>query len=184
MEKVNAVLVVLGVNHLKSVLGHLNPNTANLVTIMVDGYDKNSLSFGDKEVPVIPFANIPQTIDEHKNCIWLIRGSSTAVNNIYAMKKFLVMSGVPAENIVNFTLMINPKWIANLNYVKKNGADFFATGISYTLFGLDLNSIPHVRGRAVILAGDNQDLRQGYFTAKHVFEHFKDTPPLRVVNSL
>ena len=180
MEKINVVLVVLNVKYLQRVLEHLNPARANLVAVVVDGYGKNSLQFGGKEVPVIPFAYIQQTIDEHKNCIWLIRGvlaNGLTAGNIYAMKKFLVMSGVPEDNIVNFTMMISRDWLANLNYIKNNGADFFATGISYSQKALDLKSIPHVRGRAVSLAGTNQDLRQGYFTAKRIFEHFKTNPP-------
>lgn len=91
------------------------------------------------------------------------------------MKKFLLASDVPEDNIVNFEILahISTKWLGNLRYIEKFGADFFATGISYTEVGLDLNYIPHVRGRSVNLAGSNQDLLQGYQTAKYVFNHVK-----------
>ena len=38
---------------------------------------------------------------------------------------------------------------------------------------MNLNFSPHIFGKAVNLSSSNQDLRQGYFTAKHVFEHVK-----------
>ena len=56
-----------------------------------------------------------------------------------------------------------------MRYVEEHGADFFATGINYTEVGLNLNFIPKRNG--VNLSGSNQDLRQGYLTAKHIFEH-------------
>lgn len=84
-------------------------------------------------------------------------------------------AGVPEDNIVNFEIPvhISTEWLANLRYVEENGADFFATGISYTEVGLDLRYIPHRQGRGVNLSGSNQDLRQGYLTAKYIFEHVK-----------
>lgn len=63
---------------------------------------------------------------------------------------------------------VNPAWLANLRYVEENGADFFATGGSQAVVGLDFNYIP---GRGVNLSGVNQTLRQGYLAAKHIFEH-------------
>ena len=41
-------------------------------------------------------------------------------------------------------------------------------GISYAEVGLDLKYIPY---KGVNFAGSNQDLRQGYLTAKYIFEH-------------
>lgn len=173
MNKVNVVLVVLDKNYLKQTVGTLNFYKANLVAIIIDGIKEPILSLGSKEIPLVPFSKIQKLLEAGKNFFWLINGYVNHVSDIWQTKKFLMSNGIPDENIVNFEVLphISVEWLANLDYIKKHGADFFATGISYTEVGLDLNYIPHLRGRGVNLSGSNQDLRQSYLTAKYVFEH-------------
>ena len=121
-----------------------------------------------KKIPLISFASIQNLFSQ--NFIWLISGTINGVNDVYNIKKFLMDNGVAEDNIVNFNLEISMYYIANLSYIEKHGADFFATGISYAEVGLDLKYIPYT---GVNFAGSNQDLRQGYLTAKYIFEHVK-----------
>ena len=51
---------------------------------------------------------------------------------------------------------------------KLHGANFFATGDACTAVGLNLNCIP---GKGVNLSAANQTLRDGFLTAKRIFEH-------------
>ncbi len=173
MNKINAVLVVLDKNYFKKTVGTLNFNKVNLVAIIIDGIKEPILSLGSKEIPLVPFSMIQKLLDAGKNFFWLINGFVNGVGDIWQMKKFLMNNGIPDENIVNFEVLshVSGEWLANLDYIKNHGADFFATGISYTEVGLDLNYIPHLRGRGVNLSGSNQDLRQSYLTARYVFEH-------------
>ncbi len=173
MKKINVVLVVLDNQFLKQAVGTLNFDRANLVAIIVEGVKEKILSLSDKEIPLVPFSMVQKLLDAGKNFFWLINGFVNEVGDVWRMKKFLMNNGIPDENIVNFEVLphVSGEWLANLKYVENHGADFFATGISYTEVGLDLNYIPHLRGRGVNLSGSNQDLRQSYLTAKYVFEH-------------
>ena len=170
MDKINAVLVVLNKDILMQSVNTLNFARANLVGVIVDGGNGKTVNVGDKKIPSFSFSRIKDIVDADQNFLWLISGFSNNVGDIWKMKKFLMDSGIEEDNIVNFEVLshISANWIANLRYIEKYGADFFATGISYTEVGLNLNFIPDVKG--VNLAGSNQDLYQGYLTAKHVFE--------------
>ncbi len=173
MEKINVVLVLLNANKLREALSSLNFNRANLVAVVVEGGNGNFLTVDKRRVPLISFASIGQLLNAGKNFVWLLNGHVNDAGDLWSMKKFLTANGVPEDNIVNFERWLTAEWFANLRYVERHGADFFATGISYAEVGLDLNFIPHVRGRGVNLSGSNQDLRQGYLTAKHIFERVK-----------
>ena len=173
MEKIKVVLVILNANKLQETLTSLNFGRANLVAVVVETGNGILLQVNDSQVPMIPFAAIGQLLTAGKNFVWLLSGYVSDAGDLWKFKKFLVASGVPEDNIVNFERWLTAEWFANLRYVEKHGADFFATGISYAEVGLDLNFIPHVRGRGVNLSGLNQDLRQGYLTAKHIFERVK-----------
>ncbi len=178
MKKINVVLVALDKTFSESAIKLLNFDIANLVVVLTDTAGEKFFRLGDKKFPVFSFAKLQMVIEKCRNCVWLIRGSSNAPDSICKMKNFLVVSGVPENNIVNFTLMISQRWLANLRYVEENGANFFMTGTSHAEVGLNLNYIPHVVDGKIFLSGvnlscSNQDLRQGYLTAKHVFAHVK-----------
>ena len=175
MQKIDVVLVLLNANNFKTALKTLNLIDANLIAVVVEGGDGRSFEVRGKNIPLMSFASMQNLLNRGADFVWLINGFVNDVSDIWRMKKFLMNSGVPEDNIVNFELMnhISPRWLANLKYIEANGADFFATGISYTEVGLNLNYIPHIRGRGVNLACSNQDLSQGYLTAKYVFEHVK-----------
>ena len=173
MPKLDVVLVVLNVARFKEALRSLNVNNANLAAIVADGGDGSTMTLGGREIPILSFAKIKILLDAGDNFVWLINGFDSNVGDIWKAKKFLMDGGVPEDNIVNFEILphLSNAWLANLRYVEANGADIFATGISYAEVGLDWRYIPHAAGRAVNLACSNQDLRQGYLTAKHVFKH-------------
>ncbi|MBE8950477.1 MAG: CDP-glycerol glycerophosphotransferase family protein [Quinella sp. 3Q1] len=175
MEKINVVLVVLNANALEQTLQSLNFNRANLCAIVIDNGNGKFFNLGQQRIPLVSFSAIQRLLDRGADFVWLISSSINGIGDLWKTKKFLMNSGVPEDNIVNFEILphISFEWLANLRYVRENGADFFATGISYTEVGLDLRYLPHVRGRGVNLSGSNQDLRQGYLTAKHIFEHVK-----------
>lgn len=175
LEKINAVLVLLDAKKLNQALSSLNFAAVNLVAIIVEGGNGRFVSVGKSKIPLVPFASIQNGLRLGKNLIWLINGFVNGVGDLWNIKKFLMNCGVAENNIVNFEVFphISTAWLANLRYVEKNGADFFATGISYAEVGLNLNYIPHVRGKGVNLSGSNQDLQQAYLTAKYVFEHVK-----------
>ncbi len=172
MEKNTVVLVVLNRNALGQALQSLNLAKVNLVAIVADGGDGRAISLGNKIVPLFPFAAIQTLLDAGKNFLWLISGSLNGVGDLWKVKKFLKNRGIPEDNIVNFEILphLSNAWLANLRYIETNGADFFATGISYAEVGLDFKYIAPAHSIGVNLAGSNQDLRQGYLTAKHVFE--------------
>ena len=170
MAKINVVLVVLNNKCFDRAMSGLNFDIANLAAVVVEGSKADFLNLDGKQVPIIPFAMVQNLANAERNSVWLISGMINGVSDIYKMKKFLISNGVAEGNIVNFELLITPEWIANLRYVEEHGADFFATGIEFTAAGLDSKAIPC---KGVNLADANQDLRQGYLTAKYIFEHVK-----------
>ena len=169
MAKINVVLVVLNNRYFDRAMGSLNFEVVNLSAIVIEGTNANFLNVEGKQVPIISFAMIRNLAKSERNSVWLISGRINGIGDLYKMKKFLISNGVAEGNIINFELLITPEWVANLRYIEKHGADFFATGINAET-ELDLKAIPC---KGVNLAGANQDLRQGYLTAKHVFEHVK-----------
>jgi len=173
VEKINVVLVALNNKKLAQAVRTLNLNKTNLVAVVVENINSRFLIVNEKKVPIVPFPAIQKLLDAGKNFLWLISGFVNNIGDIWTTKKFLMNNGVPENNIINFEILphISSTWLGNLRYIEENGADFFATGISYTEVGLDLNYIPHARGKGVNLSGSNQDLRQGYLTAKYVFAH-------------
>ena len=160
MEKFNVVLVVLDEKSLASALGNLDLAKVDIFAIMTENGGR-ILTLGDKQIPLLSFAFIQNILEVGKNFLWLIVGQVSKIADINATKKFLMESGVLEENIVNFHQLVSSVWIANLRYVEKYGADFFATGISYTEVGLDLNFIPHVKGRGVNLSNSTEDFIRG-----------------------
>ena len=173
MEKFNVILVLLNEKSLGAALKNLNFGKAKLVAVVVENGTGKFLNIGNLRIPIISFANINNLLSAGKNFVWLIGGFQNGYGDLYKTKKFLVNSGVPEDNIVNFDMMMTPEFFANLRYVEKFGATAFATGISYAEVGIHANFIPMIRGSLINLASSNSDLRQGYLTAKYVFEHVK-----------
>ena len=128
MEKINAVLVILDENSLVTALNNLNFGNVNLVAAVMENGDGKFVGFDDKKIPLISFASIQNLLDAGQNFVWLISGTISGVNDVYNVKKFLMDNGVAENNIVNFNLEISMYYIANLRYIEKHGADFFATG--------------------------------------------------------
>ena len=180
MEKINAVLVLLNRTALDETLKNLNLGNVNLAVIVSDSDTaEKTFTVGEKQIPRTSFANAHTLVKKYKDFVWLIGGGTG--NVLFKAKKFLTTLGIPEKNIVNFEVaaQVSPTWLANLRHIEENGADFFATGNEYTQNGLDLKYIPRIYADNVMnlggvcLADYNQDLRQSYLTAKHVFEHVK-----------
>lgn len=178
MAKVNVVMIVLNAEFLERAIQNLNFDRANLATIIMDG-DEKFVHIEEKKFPVNSFADVLKTVKKYKDFIWLIVGYKKSIDDILKMKKFLMSFDVSEKNIVNFEMpeQTSLSWLANLRYIEKHSADFFATGDKHTQNGLNLDFIPCVyenknfaRG-GVNLAYPKQDLQQSYLTARYVFNH-------------
>lgn len=173
MEKIRLVLVVLDKNSLKHALTILNFDKAKPVVILMDGNDKSVTVNGKIKIQVVSFALLNQVVRRDKNALWLLCGKSFDKDAPAKLKNFLAANDVPEDNIINFEIVapINPTWLANVRYAEENPIDCFATGDSFTACGLDFKNLPDVKG--VNLAAANQDLRQSFLIAQHVFKHAK-----------
>ena len=176
MDKKNVVLVILNRESLEEALEKLS--NVSVIAVVADG-DEKFFTVGKKKVPRIGFAALPDAAVKYKDFLWLVGGYLKRREDISRAKKFLMVFGVPEENIVNLEVvtLISETWLANLRHIEENGADFFATGNEYMRDGLNLKCIPRVhadksksRG-GVNLADEFQDLRQSYLTARYVFAH-------------
>ena len=173
MEKLKIILVVLSKNFLRNALAILNYNKVKPTFIFMDDNSK-SITLNEKiKIPVIPFAMLNQIAKRDKNSLWLICGKGSDDDAPAKLKNFLVANDVPEDNIINFKLIeqVNQTWLANVRYVEENPVDCFATGEDFTACGLDFKNLPSVKG--VNLANYNQDLRQSFLTAQHIFKHAK-----------
>ena len=173
MEITKAILVVLDKKFLRNALTILNYRKAFPYVILMDG-DEKFIALNDKvRISVMPFASLNQILFLGESSLWLICGKGSGKNAPAELKNFLMANGVPENNIVNFevTEQINPYWLANVRYVEENAIDSFATGNDLAVYGIDFKNILGVTG--VNLATANQDLRQSYLIAQHVFKHAK-----------
>lgn len=173
VDRRNAILVVLDKNRLMNFLKCLNFKNVKLIAVLMEGVNGKFIVVNNAQIPIFSFAMIESILDQLKNALWLICGSENGVSDIYKTKKFLINNGVVEDNIVNFDIWsyLSRTWRANVCFIEKNPVDYFVTGISYSEVGFNLEYISGVRG--VNLSCSNQDLRQGYLTAKYVFEHTK-----------
>ena len=175
------VLVVLNEEFLERAIQNLNFDKVNLVMIIKDNADEKVFKVGDEEIPVDSFSRVVGYTKGNKNCIWLLCGYVNGIDDLKVVRDFLTINGVSKEKIFNFEIasQISETWFANLHYIEEHGADFFATGNADMQVGLNFNYIPCVyEDKTAALGGvnlcdANQDLRQGYLTARHVFEHVK-----------
>ena len=155
---------------LKEALGCMNLNAVQLETIIIEGGDDQAFRLGELTLPTHSFTSIEQYSSHGAEYIWLLNGSGADVGKVWPLAKFLIESGVPKDNIVNFIIAshISWAWLGNLKYIETHAVEYFVTGISYAEVGIDLERITGMHG--VNLAGSNQDLRQAYLTAQYVLE--------------
>ncbi len=178
MEKKDVVLVVLNEDFLENAIQNLNFDKVNLVMIIKDTADEKVYKVGDIEIPVDLFSRVSGYAKGNNDFIWLLCGCVKGIDDLDAVKNFLMAYGVPEDKIFNFEIdsQISETWFANLHYIEERGADFFATGNVDMQVGLNFNFIPCVyEDKATALGGVNlsdvnQDLRQSYLTARHVFQ--------------
>ena len=179
MEKINVVLVFLNPESLENTVNKLNFDNVNLTAIIVDGSEEKIFLSGKEKIPIFSFVQIQLRTKKYKDHIWLIVDALKESAVLRKMKKFLIASDVPEENIVNFETpsQLSETWLANLRHIEEHGADFFVTGNEYIRDSLDFKCLPsfsatpNESGEGVNLANPNQTLRQSYLTAKCVFEH-------------
>ena len=169
MEKIDIVLAVFDRKFFESAMKKLNFDSVNLTAIFMDGGEK-FFKVGEKQIPIIPFANLYLQAKNYRNFLWLVDGLSNGIEEFRKIKKFLMTFSIAEKNIINFETAskISSVWLANFWHAKIDGAEFFATGDKFTHDGLNLKFIPHENG--VNLADENQDLRQSYLIAKNIFE--------------
>lgn len=179
MEKIDIVLVVLNREALENAIKNLDLAKVNPIAIVADNEKNKSFSFGEKNIPMFPFIKIQKRIEEYKNFTWLIDSCLNDNDDFRKLKKFLKANGISSDKIfsVEDFYQPSPTWSANVRYVEKFGADFFATGNEYMRDDLHIKFIPCVREDknfsrgGVNLSDVGQDLYQNYLTAKRVFEH-------------
>lgn len=173
MEKLKVILVVLNKNFLRSALAVLNYSKASPVLVLMDS-DEKFIKLGENaRIQVVPFALLNKVIVLGKNFLWVICGRTSDADAPAKLKKLLTANDVPERNIVKFEVMeqINPLWLANLRYAEENPIENFATGDDFTTYGLDFKKLSEVAG--VNLAAPNQDLRQSFSIAQHIFKTAK-----------
>ena len=179
MEKINVVLVLLNLETLEETLEKINLDNVNIAMIVATGDSAEKIvQIGEEDIPKTTFSAAYTIEKKYKNFLWLISGGNEDFK-LDKIKSFLMSIDVPEKNIVNLDIssQISATWLANLRHIEEHGADFFATGNEYMRDGLDLNFIPCVCEDktaalgGVNLADANQDLRQSYLTAQHVFAH-------------
>ena len=173
MKKIPVVLFVLNKNAINDALIGLNFNNINLIAILSGDFgDKRAeLKIDTIKIPIYPLSYLKSFTDMKDKITWLLSGFVNNVADFWKIAKLLIKSGVPKDNIVNFHILghISKEWIGNIRYIEKNPVNYFATGISYTEVALDINQIEGLKG--INLSSSNQDLNQGYLTAKYVFSH-------------
>ena len=173
MDKAGVVLVALNKKTLNNALGVLNYNNAVPFAVFAeDGNEKFITVNKNARVQVLPFSFLSQIVEFGKNFRWLICGQTADPDAVGNMKTFLAQSGVPENKIVNFSFVdrVNPAHIGNLRLAESGGMNCFATGNSFIERGLDFTRLD-VKG--VNLAAVDQDLRQGFQIAKHIFAKVK-----------
>ena len=143
MPKVNAMLVVLNEKAFNQTLSWLNFDNVNLVAAVTENGSGKVVNLNGKQLPLVSFTFIHQIAVANKNLLWLICGFRNSLEELKQTKDFLILSGIPERQIINFELsaQINPIWVANLHHIEQNGADVFATGSNAVMHGLDLKNI-------------------------------------------
>ena len=163
MEKVNAVLVALSKKFFDDAARKLNFDDVNLVAVVQEKSDGGSLAIGGQNVARMDFSAVKEILNREPDCLWY-------AEDVLKVKGRLTADGVAAENIFDIELaaQINAAWLAKLRQIEQGGADFFVTGGSCAMVGLDLNFIS---GEGVNLSNANQTLQESYSVAAQVFEH-------------
>ncbi|MBR1858122.1 MAG: CDP-glycerol glycerophosphotransferase family protein [Selenomonadaceae bacterium] len=173
MVKIPVILIVLNSKFLVPTINSLNLNKAVPIAILMEKGNGQPVFIGNVQIPTYSLSSIQKMFNQNINALWLICGFVNGVDDICRTAEFLKANGISSDNIVNFVIQphINRDWLGNIRFIENHAIDYFATGTGCTEAGLNLNCINGLNG--INLAGSNQDLRQGYLTAKYVFEHQK-----------
>ena len=162
-----AILLMMNNSRLNESLAVLNENVVEISAVLLQNADKRIVRWGNRQFPLYPFNHINRILKFKDMFLWIISGLPyTHISDVWKTAKFL---GVPRDRIINGIVAphISRAWIANLHAVDNLSVNFFATGISYSEVGLDLNRFAGLNG--INLSCSNQDLHQGFHIAKHVF---------------
>lgn len=174
MEKTGVVIVALDRKNLGNALKALNYDKISPYAVLIEGGNGKFLKLTDKvKVQVLPFEYLDQITAVGQNFLWLICGGADTSDAATKMKNFLALSGVNEKNILSFDWAepFGAAWINNLQRVEAGNANSFATGDELTACGLNFANFPDLKG--VNLAATNQDLRQSFMIARHVFSKVK-----------
>ena len=174
MEKTKVILVVLGRKNLGNALRALNYDKVSPYAALMDGGGGKSIKINDKlKIQLASFGSVNQLVAVGQNFLWLICGGTGDIDAFGKMKNFLATCGVPEKNIINFGWLesFGATWTENLQAVENGNAHSFATGDELIARGLNFENLPDVKG--VNLAAANQDLRQSFLIAQHIFKRVK-----------
>ena len=178
IEKRKAILLMMNKRELNSVLSTFDLDKIKFLAVLMEGAGNKTVNINGDKVPVMSLQLLDRVLSIGKECLWLLGGWPPHGGvDMTGITKCLTDEGVPRENIINCVILqnITRRWYGNIHYAEKQPIDFFSTGISCAEVALDLERIDGARG--VILANSSQDLRQGYLTARHVFEYRSSPPP-------
>lgn len=167
-----SVLLMLNAARLNETLACLNLSAVDLKAILMETSGNKMLRAGSTSIPIMPLNAIGTVIKKYSDLQWLIGGLPTGnISEVWQTAKFLMDEGVARGHIFNLIVLphISRAWIGNLRAAEAQQYDYFCTGISYAEVGLDLEQFLGLKG--INLSCSNQDLKQGYHTARHVFEH-------------
>ena len=162
MDKLPVIIVALEANRIEELLARLNFNAVLIVAMLVENGDQRSIAIGDTEIPTQPLYSIEEFLLRKTDFVWLLHGEGSD-----QLKNFLLSNEIPEDFIVDFNVQFNRRWLDAIQSI--GDRDFFATGDACHVDGLNFDCIIGADG--INLACKDQDLRQSFAIARHVFAH-------------
>lgn len=170
-----AIIVALSSDGLRRLVNALDYNKVHLLGIVAQDVRTVNIQIDGRKVPVYGFSALRQVMQRYGSTVYyLLCGFVLHTRDLGDVASLMhrMAPEMPRSHIWNADINFSNSWMGNLRYAATEAIDFFATGISYTEFGVDIRQFPY---KGVNLGLASQDLYNGYRTAKHVFEHHGDT---------
>ena len=167
--------MALSADGLKQLAESLDYQKVDVCGVVVQNVQGVKVRLCGRDIPVYAFSALRALMQKYGNNIYyLLCGVVTHTRGLGAMASMMlkIHPTISKAHILNANIGFSDSWLGNLHYAETEDIKFFATGISYTEFGVDIRQFPY---RGVNLGYASQDLFNGYRTAKHVFAHHDDT---------
>ena len=174
-EVISAIIVALSVDGLKKLANALDYRKVHVLGVVVQNVQGVKVQLDGHDIPVYAFSALRRLMQRYGGVVYyLLCGVVTHTRDLGAVASMMrrIAPEMPKDHIVNANIDFSPSWMGNLHYAETEDIDFFATGISYTEFGIDIHRFPY---KGVNLGLASQDLYNGYRTAEYVFAHHEDS---------